>query len=58
MDDDWLVMGGLTVAMVIGLGILITGVLQDAEHLNTLQALGSATVVLTVMGMAGYLNRI
>ena len=58
MDDDWLVMSGLTVAMLLGLGILIAGVMQDAEHLNTLQVLGSGTVVAVIMGMAGYLNRL
>lgn len=58
MDDDWLAMGALTVGVLIGLGILITGVMQDAEHLNALTAGGSGIAVLSVVGMAGYLNRL
>jgi hypothetical protein len=58
MDDEWLAMGGLTVAVLLGLGVLIAGVLQDPEHLHPLTATGSGILVLGIMGMAGYLNRL
>ena len=58
MEDDTLAFAALTVGVVLGLGVLILGVLQDAEHMNPFTASGSGILVLSVMGMAGYLNRL
>lgn len=58
MDQETFVFGGLTLAVVVGLVVLIAGVAHLAEPYQVLQATGGAVTVGAVMLMAGYIDRL
>jgi len=58
MDQETFAFGGLTLAVVVGLVVLIAGVAHLVEPYRLLQAVGGAVTVGAVMLMAGYIDRL
>jgi uncharacterized membrane protein YraQ (UPF0718 family) len=56
MDQETFAFGGLTLAVVVGLALLIAGVAHLIAPYEVFQAVGGAISVGAVMVMAGYID--